>query len=76
MPMRTVSYSVNHRLPSGPAVMASGALGMANSLTVTPEASAGEQVFMALINETTVRLRLGSDTSVPVETWKRCDVTS
>jgi hypothetical protein len=32
--------------------------------------------IMVLINEMTVRLRLGADASVPVETWKRCDVTS
>jgi hypothetical protein len=31
---------------------------------------------MVLINEMTVRLRLGTDASAPVETWKRCDVTS
>ena len=41
-----------------------------------PDPSAGVQVFMVLINEMTVRLRLGADASVPVETWKRCDVTS
>jgi hypothetical protein len=41
-----------------------------------PDPSAGAQVFMVLINEMTVRLRLGADASVPVETWKRCDVTS
>jgi hypothetical protein len=41
-----------------------------------PDPSAGAQVFMVLINETTVRLRLGGDASVPVETWKRCSVTS
>ena len=34
------------------------------------------QVFMVLVNEMTVRLRLGADATVPVETWKRCDVTS
>jgi hypothetical protein len=41
-----------------------------------PDPSAGAQVFMVLINEMTVRLRLGADASAPVETWKRCDVTS
>jgi len=41
-----------------------------------PEPSAGVQVFMVLVNEMTVRLRLGSDANAPVETWKRCDATS
>ena len=41
-----------------------------------PDPAAGAQVFMALINEMTVRLRVGADPSAPVETWKRCDVTS
>ena len=41
-----------------------------------PDPSAGAQVLMVLINEMTVRLRLGADASVPAETWKRCDVTS
>ncbi|HLW89672.1 MAG TPA: hypothetical protein VKS78_00030 [Roseiarcus sp.] len=40
------------------------------------EPSAGQQVFMILLNERTVRLRVGADPATPTEIWKRCDVTS
>jgi hypothetical protein len=29
-----------------------------------------------LLNEVTVRLRVGADPAAPTEIWKRCDVTS
>ncbi len=38
--------------------------------------SAGAQVFMLLINESTVHLRIGVDTTAPTQIWRRCDVTS
>jgi hypothetical protein len=41
-----------------------------------PDPAAGAQVFMVLLNEMTVRLKVGADPSAPVEIWKRCDVTS
>ena len=41
-----------------------------------PDASAGSQVFMALLNETTVKLHIGADPAAPTQIWKRCDVTS
>jgi len=45
---------------------------------VTPpsEPSAGEPIFMTLLNETTVRLRVGADPAAPTQVWKRCDVVS
>jgi hypothetical protein len=42
----------------------------------TPDPSAGAEIFMILLNETTVRLRVGSDSAAPTEIWRRCDVTS
>jgi hypothetical protein len=42
----------------------------------TPDPSAGAQVFMVLVNEMTVKLRVGADPGAPTETWKRCDITS
>ena len=42
----------------------------------SPDPSAGAQVFMALLNELTVRLRIGADPAAPTQIWKRCDVTS
>jgi hypothetical protein len=41
-----------------------------------PGPSAGAEVFMILLNEVTVRLRVGADPAAPTEIWKRCDVTS
>jgi hypothetical protein len=41
-----------------------------------PDPSAGAEVFMILLNEVTVRLRVGTDPATPTEIWKRCDVTS
>jgi hypothetical protein len=47
------------------------------SYTAPPnEPSAGAQIFMALLNETTVRLRVGADPAAPTQIWKRCDVVS
>jgi hypothetical protein len=42
----------------------------------SPDPSAGAQVFMLLINESTVHLRIGADPTSPTEIWRRCDVTS
>ena len=43
----------------------------------SPDPSAGAQVFMVLLNELTVRLRIGyADLQAPTQIWKRCDVTS
>ncbi|MGA2793298.1 MAG: hypothetical protein ABSE69_07140 [Roseiarcus sp.] len=45
--------------------------------TIPPQdPSAGAQVFVALLNETTVRLRIGADPAAPTQIWRRCDVTS
>ena len=41
-----------------------------------PDPSAGSEVFMTLLNETTVRLRIGADPAAPSQIWKRCDATS
>ena len=41
-----------------------------------PLADFGAQVFVALLNETTVRLRIGADPAAPTQIWRRCDVTS
>ena len=41
-----------------------------------PDPSAGAHVFMILLNEVTVRLKIGKDPATPTEIWKRCDVTS
>jgi hypothetical protein len=47
------------------------------SYTAPPnEDSAGAQIFMTLLNETTVRLRVGADPTAPTQIWKRCDVVS
>ncbi len=40
------------------------------------EPSAGRPVFMVLIDETTLRLRVGAEESSPWQVWRRCDVTS
>jgi hypothetical protein len=42
----------------------------------SPDPSAGAQVFMLLVNESTVRLRIGADPTAPTQIWRRCDVTS
>ena len=42
----------------------------------SPDPSAGAQVFMLLMNESTVRLRTGTDLTSPTQVWRRCDVTS
>jgi hypothetical protein len=42
----------------------------------SPDPLAGAQVFMMLVNEQTVRLRIGVDPAAPTQTWNRCDVTS
>jgi hypothetical protein len=42
----------------------------------SPDPSAGEQVFMSLVNELTVCVRIGKDTTTATQIWKRCDVTS
>jgi hypothetical protein len=42
----------------------------------SPDRWAGAQVFMILLNEVTVRLKIGRDPATPTEIWKRCDVTS
>ena len=39
-------------------------------------ASNGEPVFMRLVNESTVHLRRGTDPSVPVQVWRRCEPVS
>lgn len=36
------------------------------------EADAGQEAFMALVNEETVHVRVGSDAAAPVQTWRRC----
>jgi hypothetical protein len=47
------------------------------SYTIPPQdPSAGGQVFMTLLNETTVKLRIGADPAAPTQIWKRCDVVS
>jgi hypothetical protein len=38
--------------------------------------SAGAEVFMLLINESTVHLRIGAVPTSPTQVWRRCDVTS
>ena len=45
---------------------------------ITPpnEAAAGEPIFMVLLTETTVRLRVGADPTAPTQIWRRCDVVS
>ena len=73
-----------HFTISGPTIVTTGGVTVegsysrhAFSCTIpAPDSAAGAQVFMVLINEMTVRLRMGADPSAPVETWKRCDVTS
>jgi hypothetical protein len=40
------------------------------------EAAAGSEVHLMLLNEFTVRLRIGGDPGAPAEIWKRCDQTS
>ena len=66
-----------HFTIKGPMIVTTEGTRHAFSYTIpAPDPSVGTQVFMVLINEMTVRLRLGADASVPVETWKRCDVTS
>jgi hypothetical protein len=42
----------------------------------SPDSSAGAQVFMLLINESTVHLRIGADSTATTQIWRRCDVTS
>jgi hypothetical protein len=42
----------------------------------SPDQSAGAQVFMLLVNELTIRLRIGAGLTAPTQIWNRCDVTS
>ena len=42
----------------------------------SPDPSTGAQVFMLLINESTVHLRIGVDQASPTQIWRRCEVTS
>ena len=47
------------------------------SYTTPPsDPPAGTSVFMRLLNEHTVNLRMGSDPSAPVEVWTRCNPVS
>ena len=41
-----------------------------------PSRSAGQQVSMLLLNETTLNLWVGAPGATPIEVWRRCDVTS
>ncbi len=41
-----------------------------------PEPLAGTTVFMRLLNELTVHLRVGPDAAAPVEVWTRCQPVS
>jgi hypothetical protein len=42
----------------------------------SPDPSAGAQVFMLLINESTVHLQIGADPTAATQIWRRCDVIS
>ena len=41
-----------------------------------PDPVAGATIFMLLMNETTLRLRVGRDPATPSQEWRRGDVTS
>jgi hypothetical protein len=40
------------------------------------EPEAGKQIFMRLMNETTVNLQVGTDPAAATQVWKRCEPTS
>jgi len=78
------SLEGKHFTIHGPAIVTPGGAKLEGNYTrhsftyVVPanETPAGVTIFMALMNETTVRLREGSDPTTPTQVWRRCDVTS
>ena len=47
-----------------------------NYVVPAPEPGAGKTVFMQLLDENTVHLRLGEQTAANPETWIRCSPTT
>ncbi len=47
-----------------------------HAFSYTTDALNGTQVFMRLINESTVHLRRGTDPSAAVQVWRRCEPIS
>lgn len=47
-----------------------------NYVVPAPEPGAGATIFMTLLNENTVQLRLGEVTSATAEEWRRCSATT
>jgi hypothetical protein len=47
-----------------------------NYVVPAPEPGAGATIFMTLIDENTVQLRLGDNASAKPEEWRRCSTTT
>jgi hypothetical protein len=68
----------------GPQIVTPGGTSMAgdysrhwfNYVVPAPEPGAGKTVFMQLLDENTVHLRLGDQTAADPETWIRCSPTT